>query len=154
MPKYTLTLKGQTQYNSRWVYEIAFVCNRPSAFTTPYGYPAAEAYAGTVYVDAENFVVVKYEAFTTRSPSEITKPKYVKRYGFTQPFTSYLKHHDVYQYEEANGAYFLKYARRESTTDFVLRDNQQKHHWQDVHELLTTSLELTRPQVLRLRCWK
>jgi hypothetical protein len=31
----------------------------------------------------------------------------------------------------------------------VLRDSQEKHHWQDVHELLTTSLELTRPQVLQ-----
>ncbi|GAA3998728.1 hypothetical protein GCM10022408_07030 [Hymenobacter fastidiosus] len=149
MPKYTLTLQGQTQYNGRSVYAVAFVCNRPSAFTTPYGYPAADAYVGTVYVDAENFAVVKYEAFTTRSPYEVSKPKFLKRYGFTQPFTNYLKHHDVYQYEEVKGTYFLKYARRESTFDFVMRDSQEKHHWQDIHEMLTTSVELTKPQVLQ-----
>ncbi|NVO33143.1 erythromycin esterase family protein [Hymenobacter lapidiphilus] len=149
MPKYTLTLHGQTQYNGRSVHEVTFVCNRPSAFTTPYGYPAADAYVGTVYVDAENFAVVKYEAFTTRSPYEVSKPKVFKRFGFTQPFTNYAKHHDVYQYEEVKGTYFLKYARRESTFDFVMRESQEKHHWQDIHELLTTSVELTRPLVLQ-----
>jgi erythromycin esterase-like protein len=148
MAKYTLTLNGQTQYNGRSVYEIGFVCNRPSAFTTPYGYPAADAYVGTVFVDAENFAVVKYEAFTTRSPDEVSKPSAFKRYGFTQPFTNYRKHHDVYQYEEVKGTYFIKYARRESWFDFVLRDSQEKHHWQDIHEMLTTSVELTTPQVL------
>ncbi len=149
MRKYTLTLKGQTQYNNRSVYEVGFVCNRPNAFTTPYGYPAPDSYEGTVYVDTENFAVVKYEAFTTRSPYELTKAKHFKRFGLTQPATHYAKHHDVYQYEEVKGTYFLKYARRESTTDLVLRDSQQKHQWQDTHELLTTSVELARPQVLQ-----
>ncbi|MBC8085180.1 MAG: erythromycin esterase family protein [Hymenobacter sp.] len=149
MPKYTLTLKGQTQYNNRSVYEVGFVCNRPNAFTTPYGYPAADAYEGMVYVDTENFAVIRYEAFTTRSPDELTKPKDFKRFGFTQPATRYRQHHDVYQYEEVKGTYFLKYARRESTIDFVLRDSQQRHRWQDIHELLATGLELARPQVLQ-----
>jgi hypothetical protein len=149
MPKYTLTLKGQTQYNNRPVYEVGFVCNRPNAFTTPYGYPSADAYQGSVFVDTENFAVVKYEAFTTRSPDELTKPQDFRRFGFTQPATCYRKHHDVYQYEEVKGTYFLKYARRESTTDFVLHGSPQKHQWQDIHELLTTGVELARPLVLQ-----
>lgn len=147
--KYSLTLKGQTQYNNRSVYEVAFVCQRPNAFTTPYGYPAPEAYAGTVYVDTENFAVVKYEAFTTRSPRILDKPKEFKRYGLTQPATSYRRHHDVYQYAELNGTYFRQYARRETTTEFVSPDSLEKHHWQDVQELLTTSVELAKPQVLQ-----
>ena len=147
--KYTLTLKGQTQYNNRPVYEVGFVCNRPNAFTTPYGYPSADSYEGSVFVDTENFSVVKYEAFTTRSPDELTKPKDFKRFGFAQPATHYQKHHDVYQYEEVKGTYFLKYARRENTSDFVLRDSQQKHQWQDIHELLTTGVEIAKPQALQ-----
>ncbi|MFD2719074.1 erythromycin esterase family protein [Hymenobacter monticola] len=146
--KYTFTLKGETQYNGRTVYEVGFVCNRPSAFTTPYGYPAPEAYTGSVFVDTENFAVVKYEAFTTRSPTELTKPREYGRYGFAQPATRFWQHHDVYQYEEAKGTYFRQYARRETTARFVLRDSTQ-HRRQDVKELLTNSVELAKPVVLQ-----
>ena len=146
--KYSFTLKGETQYDGRTVYEVGFVCNRPSAFTTPYGYPAADAYEGSVYVDTENFAVVKYEAFATRSPNELAKPREYKRRGFVQPAMEYRTHHDVYQYEEVKGTYFRKYARRETTRRFVLRDSTQ-HHWQDVQELLTTGVELAKPQVLQ-----
>ena len=149
MPKYTLTLAGQSQYNGRAVYEVAFVCNRPNAFTTPYGYPSAATYVGSVFVDTENFAVVKYEAFTTRSPNQLTRPKYFRRLGFTEPVTSYAKHHDLYQYEEVSGTYFLKYARRETSYDFVVIDSQEKHRWQDIHELLTTNVELVKPLVLQ-----
>jgi hypothetical protein len=31
----------------------------------------------------------------------------------------------------------------------VLRDSQQKHRWQDIHELLATDVELINPQVLQ-----
>ena len=149
MPKYTLTLKGQTQYGNRPVYEVAFVCNRPSAFTTPYGYPSADAYEGTVYVDSENFAVVKYEAFVRRSPTELVKPKYFRRFGLTKPAVDNVTHHDVYQYEEVNGTYFLKYARRETNHDILSQDSVEQHHWQDVQELLTTGVELTKPLVLQ-----
>ncbi|HEX8326612.1 MAG TPA: erythromycin esterase family protein [Hymenobacter sp.] len=145
LPKYTLALKGVTQYENRAVYEVAFVCNRPSAFTTPYGYPAPEAYEGSIFVDAENFAVVKYEAFTTRSPTELTKPKEFKRYGLTQPATGRRTHHDVYQYADVNGTYFRQYARRETNWEFALRGSADHHRWRDVHELLTTGVELARP---------
>ena len=146
--KYSLTLRGETQLDNRAVYEVGFVCTRPSAFTTPYGYPAPEAYEGTLYIDTENFAVVKYEAFTTRSPTELTKPKQYKRFRFTQPATMHWKHHDVYQYAAVNGTYFRQYARRETTQEFVLADGQQ-HHWQNIHELLTTGVELAKPLVLQ-----
>ena len=148
-PKYTLTLKGQTQYDNRAMYEIAFVCNRPNAFTTPYGYPAPQAYEGTIYVDVENFAVVQYEAFTTRSPHELTNANVLKRMGFTQPTTFYQKHHDLYQYQSHQGTYVLHYARRESTIDYLTSETQAKHHWQATSELLTTSAALTKPQVLQ-----
>ena len=149
MPKYTLTRKDQTQYNGRAVYEVAFACNRPSAFTTPSGYPSPDAYTGSIFVDTENFAIVQYEAFTTRSPSQLTRPRQFRRFGFAQPLTSYARHHDLYQYEEVKGTYFLHYARREKTYDLVGADNSEHHHWQDIHELLTTAVELAEPLVLQ-----
>ncbi|MBW3128647.1 hypothetical protein [Hymenobacter profundi] len=110
--------------------------------------PAADTYEGTVYVDTENFAVVQYEAFTTRRPQELTKPRDLRRLGFAQPLTRYRQHHDLYQYEPVQGTCFLKYARRESATDFVRRDTQQRQRWQDLHELLTTDVELATPHVL------
>lgn len=146
--QYRFALKGETQYNNRPVYEVGFVCDRPSAFTTPYGYPAPDAYEGTLYVDTESFALLKYEAFTTRSPNEITKPKSYQRLGFTQPVTDSRRHHDVYQYEAVGGTYFLKYARRETTSNFSTAATQEEHTTQEINELLATSIELAKPQVL------
>lgn len=146
--KYSLALRDETQQNNRPVYEIAFVCNRPSAFTTPYGYPAPTAYTGTLYIDTENFAVVKYEAFTTRSPTELVKPKMYKRFGLAKPAVCHTKHHDVYQYETTQGTYFRQYALRETAYDLVAQDSTEKHRWRDVNELLTNNIELIKPMEL------
>ncbi|RZK46964.1 MAG: hypothetical protein EOO59_18485 [Hymenobacter sp.] len=108
-----------------------------------------DAYTGTVDVDVENFAVVKFEAFTTRHPTELAKPKDYRRFGLTQPATLYKQHHDVYQYADVKGTYFRQYARRETTYRFVNQDSTETHHWQDIHELLTTSVELAKPLVLQ-----
>lgn len=146
---YQFALRGQAQLGSRTVYEVGFVCQRPSAFTTPYGYPAPETYAGTLYVDADNFALVKYEAFTTRSPHEYSKAKEYRRLGFAEPVTAYRRHHDVYQYEASNGTYFLKYARREDLCTFLGTTTHEKHRTREINELLATSVNLAQPQVLQ-----
>ena len=148
--RYQLTLKGEVPYDNRTVYEIHFVCLSPSAFTTPYGYPAPASYEGTVYIDTENFAVVKYEAFTARTPVELTKAKRLKDYGLSEPTTYVRTHHDVYQYEARKGLYLLKYARRESAQDFHSTATQATTlRWREVQELLATSTELAKPQVLQ-----
>ncbi|MGI4874095.1 MAG: erythromycin esterase family protein [Janthinobacterium lividum] len=148
--RYRLTLKGQVPYNGRAVYEISFVCRSPSAFTTPYGYPAPASHEGTIYIDTENFAVVKYETFTTRTPVELTKAKQLKRFGLSEPTTYFWTHHDVYQYEARQGLYLLKYARREKSLDFhSVATQATTQRWREVQELLATSAELAHPQVLQ-----
>ncbi|HET9504527.1 MAG TPA: erythromycin esterase family protein [Hymenobacter sp.] len=147
--KYQYTLKGQAQLGDRTVYEVGFVCLSPSAFTTPYAYPAPDAFEGTLYVDTDNFALVKYEAFTTRRPHEYDKPKDFRRLGFAEPVTMYRRHHDTYQYEASKGIYFLKYARRENSATYLGATTHEKHRTREINELLTTSVSLTQPQVLQ-----
>jgi erythromycin esterase-like protein len=148
--QYTFTLLGQTEYDGHPVYEVGFVCQRPSAYTTPYGYPAPESYQGTVYITTDTYAVVKYEAFTGRAPYAVDKAKVLRRLGMTAPTTMRQTHHDVYQYEQLRGTYYLRYARHDNEqvyTDPSTGARQQTRR--DCIELLATSFTQDKPLVLQ-----
>jgi hypothetical protein len=148
--QYRLTLHGQTEYDGHPVYEVGFVCERPSAYTTPYGYPAPESYQGTVYITTDTYAVVKYEAFTGRTPTTLDKPKDLRRLGLAAPTVRRRTHHDVYQYEQLRGTYYLRYARHDRAqvfTDPVTGARQQTQR--DCLELLATSFTQDKPLVLQ-----
>jgi hypothetical protein len=132
------------------VYEVGFVCQRPSAYTTPYGYPAPESYQGTIYITTDTYAVVKYEAFTVRTPYAIDKQKDLRRLGLTAPTSRRRTHHDVYQYEQLRGTYYLRYARHDAEqvyTDPATGASQQTQR--DCIELLATSFTQDKPLVLQ-----
>jgi len=148
--QYRFTLLGQTEYDGHAVYEVGFVCERPSAYTTPYGYPAPESYQGTIYITTDTYAVVKYEAFTVRTPYAVDKPKVLRRLGLAVPTTMRNTHHDVYQYEQLRGTYYLRYARHE--TEQVYTDAATSAHQRtqrDCIELLATSFTQDKPVVLQ-----
>jgi erythromycin esterase-like protein len=148
--QYTLTLLGQTEYDSHPVYEVGFVCERPSAYTTPYGYPAPESYQGTVYITTDTYAVVKYEAFTVRTPYAIDKPKVLRRLGMTAPTTMRNTHHDVYQYEQLRGTYYLRYARHDDQQVFAdPATGARQLTRRACLELLATSFTQDKPMVLQ-----
>jgi erythromycin esterase-like protein len=148
--QYRLTLLGQTEYDGHPVYEVGFVCERPSAYTTPYGYPAPASYQGTVYITTDAYAVVKYEAFTERTPTTLDKAKDLRRLGLAAPTVRRRTHHDVYQYEQLRGTYYLRYARHDHEqvfTDPVTGARQQTQR--DCLELLSTSFTQDKPVVLQ-----
>jgi erythromycin esterase-like protein len=148
--QYRLTLLGQTEYDGHPVYEVGFVCERPSAYTTPYGYPAPASYRGTVYITTDTYAVVKYEAFTERTPTTIDKAKDLRRLGLAAPTSRRRTHHDVYQYEQLRGTYYLRYARHDRAqvfTDPATGARQQTQR--DCLELLATSFTQDQPVVLQ-----
>ncbi len=148
--QYTLTLLGQTEYDGHSVYEVGFVCARPSAYTTPYGYPAPESYRGTVYITTDTYAVVKYEAFTVRTPYAIDKPKDLRRLGLTAPTSRRRTHHDVYQYEQLRGTYYLRYARHDDEQVYADPATGARQQTQrDCLELLATSFTQDKPVVLQ-----
>ncbi|TVT41547.1 hypothetical protein FNT36_08905 [Hymenobacter setariae] len=148
--QYRFTLNGQTEYDGHLVYEVGFVCERPSVYTTPYGYPASESYQGTVYITTDTYAVVKYEAFTGRAPYAIDKSKALRRLGLAAPTVRRVTIHDVYQYEQLRGTYYLRYARHDATqvyTDAATNARQQTQR--DCIELLATSFTQDKPLVLQ-----
>lgn len=148
--QYRFTFKGQTEYDGHPVYEVGFVCERPSAYTTPYGYPAPASYQGTLYITTDTYALVKYEAFTVRAPHAIDKAKVLRRLGLTAPTTRHRTHHDVYQYDQLRGTYYLRYARHDDEqvyTDPATGARQQTQR--ESLELLATSFTQTHPVVLQ-----
>ncbi|MBT9393056.1 erythromycin esterase family protein [Hymenobacter sp. NST-14] len=147
--RYALTLLGETQYNGRPVYEIAFRCDKPNAYTTPYAYPSPALVEGKIHIDADNFAVVKYEARMTRDTLLMSKDKVLRRLRLPGPARHVDRAHDVYQYEEVNGRYYLKYAQLEYQIDYVLRATGETRRDTENQELLITGLELEKPAVLQ-----
>jgi hypothetical protein len=148
--QYRFTLNGQTEYDGHPVYEVGFVCERPSAYTTPYGYPAPESYQGTVYITTDTYAIVKYEAFIGRTPTTFDKAKDLRRLGLAAPTSRRRTHHDVYQYEQLRGTYYLRYARHDHEqvfTDPATGARQQTQR--DCLELLATSFTQDKPVVLQ-----
>ena len=148
--QYRFTFTGQTEYDGHPVYEVGFVCERPSAYTTPYGYPAPESYQGTLYITTDTYALVKYEAFTVRAPYAIDKAKVLRRVGLTAPTTMRGTHHDVYQYDQLRGTYYLRYARHDNEqlySDPATNARQQTQR--ESLELLATSFTQDKPLVLQ-----
>lgn len=146
---FTFTRVGETEYNGRLIHEIRFECRKPNAFTTPYAYPSPASFEGRLFIDADNYAVVKYEAFTTWDTLRIKNKKVLRRFGFDGPVRESRRAYDVYQYEQTGGQYYLKYSRHYYPTDFVRVATGQKITHIEAYDLLTTSLELQRPVVLQ-----
>lgn len=131
---YDLTLLGVTAYEDKRVYEIAFECKRPGAFTTGFGYPAPLQATGKIYIEVGTYAVLRMETLILRKPYHLKKRPHVVQdpYG----------HQLIQTYRQVNGKYFLNYSR-------------QVHfgRWRDVHagwqyrdisvrELLSTEISL------------
>ncbi len=148
--QYRFTLNGQTEYDGHPVYEVGFVCDRPSAFTTPYGYPAPESYQGTLYITTDTYALVKYEAFTVRTPYAVDKAKVLRRLGLSAPVTQRRTHHDVYQYDQLRGTYYLRYARHDDEQLFIdPATGERRQTKRESLELLATSFTQEHPLVLQ-----
>lgn len=145
---YALQLKGIKSYKDRQVYHIQFSCLKPNNFNIPYGYPSPATYKGDVYIDTENFALLKYEAFTQWEVTMMGKKKFLNRQGFQSPVNMLRGVHDMFYYDEYDGHYYLKYASHNYSLEFETIDSKEKSKREYIDQILVTRIESENPKKL------
>lgn len=131
---YDLSLLGISAYENKRVYEIAFSCKRPGAFTTGFGYPSPISATGKIYIEVGSFAVLKVETLIYRRPYQGKKNPHLRQdpYG----------HQLVQTYKEVDGKYMLNYSRHVHFGKW----HNSKENWSyrslSVRELLSTEVNL------------
>ena len=106
---YDVEINRILEYEGRKVYDVAFSCKRPSAFTTGFGYPAPASAGGHVYIGVDDYAVVKYDICIARKPVNFKKKPHLT----WDPY----HHHLSQTYKKHQGKYFLN-------TSFVEHKNK------------------------------
>lgn len=134
---YTYSREGTTELEGREVYKIGFDCKRPMSYTTGFGYPAPLSASGTFYIDAENFALLKVEAFIRRRPAVSGKDSG----RITDPWIHYLSE----TYKRYHGKYFLSAARQLHYSKVVNRKTNKVQQYLTINELLATAIDTVMP---------
>lgn len=115
---YDLKKHRTLNYEGKKVYQINFTNNSPGSYSTGFGYPAPVTSFGSIYIDTENYTVLKYEHHIERPEYETKKSeKLVKQ------------HHNIVQtYKKVNGKYFFNVLEITTTAKIFSME----------HELLNT----------------
>lgn len=136
---YDLTLAGITAFENKHVYEIEFVCRRPGAFTTGFGYPAPRQASGKIYIEVGSYAVLKIETTIVRKPYRSKR-----RPELTQdPYG----HHLVQTYKEFDGKYFLNYSRQAHFGRWTNAKENWAYRTVSIRELLSTEIIINPVQV-------
>ncbi len=145
---YALQLKGIKTYKNRQVYHIQFNCLKPNNYNIPYGYPSPAIYKGDVFIDTENFALLKYAAYTKWDVMKMEKKKFLKRQGFQSPVNMLRSVHDVFYYDEYDGSYYLKYASSNYKIEFETIASKEKSIREYIDQILVTKIEAKNPKKL------
>lgn len=131
---YDLTLLGISAFEDKRVYEIAFTCKRPGAFTTGFGYPSPINASGKIYIEVGSYAVLKMEMLINRRPYERKKNPHLRQdpYG----------HQLVQTYKEVNGKFMLNYSRQVHFGKWQNSKENWAYRSLSVRELLSTEVIL------------
>lgn len=146
LQNYEIELTDIRQYANQDVYELKFRCIKPNSYSTPYAFPSPSKYEGSILINAENFAVIKYEAFTTWEQSYHKKKRLIKAFELNEPFYLTKSAHDLYYYDRYENKYTLRYAKRkfsyhvkpESSVNSIIQFNET--------EVVTTGAEFKNPK--------
>ncbi|ENI5460067.1 erythromycin esterase family protein [Flavobacterium psychrophilum] len=95
---FSLKKEGKMEYQNRTVYKISFINNSPGSYSTGYGYPAPKFSSGFLYIDSDNFAILRYEHCVEREP--FTYKNSTK--------TILTRTHKIIEtYKNVNGYYFI-----------------------------------------------
>src|SRR5690606_13122639 len=109
---YDLENKETIEYDGKLVYKIIFTNNSPGVYSTGYGYPSPIISQGTIYIDTENFAVVRYEHCVVRQKNQNKNQKYL----------SQTYHKIIETYKEINGKYVLNFFKQIDKTNYLKED--------------------------------
>ena len=136
---YDLTIEGKVKYEGRKVYQIKFVNNSPGSFSTGYGYPAPKTSNGRVFIDVENFAVLKYEHCIQRTPYVSKKSK-----------NTIKKWHNIIQtYKKVNDLYFLNLLELTHTTNVYSPEKKYLNTHLKLEKLVSNNIEIQNINILK-----
>lgn len=134
---YNLTLVGISVFEDRKIYEISYICKKPGSYTTGYGYPAPSSANGSIFIDVDNFSVLKVETLITRKPYIFKKSPHL---------TMNPRGHQLIQiYKEFEGKYFLNYSKQVHFSKWTNSKTNKSHKHVSISELLSTEI-ITEPK--------
>ncbi|HTN46838.1 MAG TPA: erythromycin esterase family protein [Flavipsychrobacter sp.] len=137
---YRTSLDTLLNYDGRSVYKINFFNKRPGAYTTGIGYPSPDSSYGTLYIDAENYAVLRYEHIIVRKPGS---------YKHTPGYTFYTTMKITETYKQVDGNYFLNYfnltTRNKKVNDAQTGNIAVAYY---VEDIMSSDIELKMPVVI------
>lgn len=136
---YDLTNEGTMNYAGRKVYQINFVNNSPGAYSTGYGYPAPDKSNGKIFIDSENYAVLKYEHCIQRAPFVSKKTKNTIKYW----------HKIVQSYKNVNGKYFINLLDITNTTKVYSPENTYLNTYIKAQKLVSNNIETKKVSILK-----
>jgi len=136
---YDLTNDGTVNYEGRKVHQISFENNSPGAFSTGYGYPAPEKSTGKIFIDSENYAVLKYEHCVKRAAFVSKKTKNMIQYW----------HKIVQSYKKVNGMYFINLLDITNTTKVYSPEDVFLNTYIQLQNLASNNIETKNVSVLK-----
>ena len=129
---YEMELTGVTTYNNEEVYEVSFICKRPSAYTTGYGYPAPKSSHGKLYININDYAILRYEHCIERKNSI---PKKGAKYQLKNGKISLIQ-----TYKRYNDKYFLQYSKQVMSGERINTGSMENTRYIQNFDLLSTEI--------------
>lgn len=129
---YDLELTDITKYNNEEVYEISFICKRPSAYTTGYGHPAPKSSHGKLYIKVNDYSILKYVHCIER------KPRRPKKSSKTKSENIYYRL--IQTFKQFNGHYYLHHSKQVMSSDKINLESMERIHYTQSRDLLSTEI--------------
>ncbi|MDO6473505.1 carboxypeptidase-like regulatory domain-containing protein [Maribacter sp. 1_MG-2023] len=135
---YDLKKQKILHYEGQEVYQINFTNNSPGSYSTGFGYPAPTASSGSIYIDTENYAVLKYEHKIERAEYKTKKSKNLVKQN----------HKIVETYKNVNGRYFFNVL--EFSTDSVVSSLEHEYLYSSFNEskLISNNIETSSIHIL------
>ena len=140
---YNLKKESEVEYENRTVYKISFTNNNPGSYSTGFGYPSPKASSGFLYVDTENFAILKYEHCVIREP-------FIQK---NEAKTNIVQTHKIIEtFKNTNGFYFID--QLTTFTKSVLSSNYdnylEKSDKYQIQTLKSHNLELKNLEIIKV----
>ncbi|APQ16802.1 erythromycin esterase family protein [Maribacter hydrothermalis] len=140
---YDLKKQKTLNYEGQKVYQINFTNNSPGSYSTGFGYPAPVASSGNIYIDTENYAVLKYEHNIERAEYTTKKSKNLVKQN----------HNIVQTYKKVNGKYFFNVLEFTTNSDVSTPEHEYLYSSYNANKLVSNDIEtksvniLTRPLI-------
>lgn len=136
---YDVAREGIVNYDGRKVHEISFVNNSPGSYSTGFGYPAPETSNGTMYIDTENYAVLKYEHYIVRQPYVSKKSKNIIKSSL----------HITQSYKQVDGKYFINLLEMSNTSNAYSTEDVVLDRYFKLESLVSNNIETENVSIIK-----